>query len=81
MFRWIDESPLLNKIFPKVSATMSRNRGVPILFGIFLVIIAFLVQLVNILVDNTLLELLQVILHNGGILTALIGFLLVEPLR
>jgi hypothetical protein len=81
MFRWLDESPILNKFLPKVSEVTSKNRGVPILVGIIFVVIAFGVQLINIIADNVVLELIQVVFHNVGILTALIGFLLIEPLR
>jgi len=81
MFRWLDESTLLNKILPKISSVASKNRGVPILVGIVLVIIAFIVQLINVIAGSLVLEFVYVVFHNVGILTALIGFLLIEPLR
>ena len=80
MFRWLDRSSALSKLLEKVSTAMTRRRGLPVILGIFCVIISFIVQSVNIYVGNTTLELIGVIALHVGLLLALIGLLLAEAL-
>jgi hypothetical protein len=80
LLRRIDSSPLLIGVITRLSTLLARQRGLPAVVGIILVIIAFIIQTVNVFADSQLLELLGVITHSVGVLTALIGFLLAEPL-
>ncbi len=73
MLKRIDESKFLSRIIDGLSETVARQRGLPVVAGIALVIVAFVVQLLNVYANNTLLELAGVILQNVGILAALIG--------
>ncbi|MCU0512645.1 MAG: hypothetical protein MUE40_08735 [Anaerolineae bacterium] len=80
MFRRIDESPLLNRLLQRVSTLLARQRGLPVVAGIALIITGFVLQLINLALNAPVVELIQVICQNGGILIALIGLLLAEPL-
>jgi hypothetical protein len=59
---------------------MARRRGLPVVVGVALVLVSFVVQLVEMVAPSSLLHLLGVITLNVGILTALIGLLLADPL-
>jgi hypothetical protein len=80
MFKRVDESNWLANRIASLSEFMAKRRGLPVVIGIGLVIISFALQLVDVYVDSQLLHLIGVITLNVGILTALIGLLLAEPL-
>jgi hypothetical protein len=80
MFRSIDESSFLNTLLQRLSALLARWRGLPVVIGIVLFAVGFVIQLFNLIVGAPLLELLHIILQNVGILVALVGLLLAEPL-
>lgn len=80
MFRRVDQSNILIKLLQRLSSMLARRRGLPILVGIILVLLAFIIQLINLQVESPVIELIQVVLHNVGILAALLGILLAEPL-
>jgi len=80
MFRWIDRSPFLNRLIPRLTSVFSKNRGLPILLGVALFVIGFVLEVINYALQIPILDLAQILFRNIGILTALIGFMLVEPL-
>jgi lipid-A-disaccharide synthase-like uncharacterized protein len=80
MFKWINESHALARFLERLSATMAKQRGLPIVIGVLLVAVGFVVQLINIANPSKTLELIWAITLHGGLLLALIGILLVEPL-
>ena len=80
MFRRIDRSPTLSHLIERLSSLLARQRGLPVVLGIGLVVIGFVVQVLNVALHSPLLELLWAVLHNGGVLIALVGLLLAEPL-
>lgn len=80
MFKRIDQSPALARLIERLSGTLARQRGLPTVIGILFIIISFIVRLVDVYVDSQALELIWVITHHLGIIVALIGLLLVEPL-
>jgi hypothetical protein len=80
MFKRIDESPILARLIQFISDFMARRRGLPVVVGVALVLVSFVVQLVEMVAPSSLLHLLGVITLNVGILTALIGLLLADPL-
>lgn len=80
MFKRVDESNWLANRIASLSEFMAKRRGLPVVIGIGLVIISFALQLIDVYVDSRLLHLISVITQNVGILTALIGLLLAEPL-
>ncbi len=80
MFRRIDRSALLARWIERLSTFLARRRGLPVVVGILLVIVSFGLQVLDIYAASQGLRLLAVVLQNIGILLALIGLLLAEPL-
>jgi len=80
MFKRIDESPFLVKLLARVSNYLARRKGLPILVGVLLILLATILELVNIAVASSALEVVHVLLHGGGLLLSLVGVLLAEPL-
>lgn len=80
MFKQIDQSPFLIRLLKNLSDFLARQRGLPIVVGIIFIIGGFVVELINVGVGSPALEVTHIILHNVGLLSALIGFLLIEPL-
>lgn len=80
MFKRIDRSPALARLLEHLSATLARQRGLPIIIGVLLVAVSFIIQLVNVATPSQTLDLLWTITLHIGLLSALIGLLMVEPL-
>jgi len=80
MFRRIDRSQTLLRLLGRMSDLFAKQRGLPIIIGIMLIILSMVVQSINVFVDANLLELVGTISLHLGILIALIGIALVEPL-
>jgi hypothetical protein len=80
VFKRIDESSFLITTLERLSALLARQRGLPVIIGLVMVIIGAILQLTNIAVGSTVLEVVHVALQNLGIIVALIGLLLAEPL-
>lgn len=80
MFRWIDRSPFLNRMIPRLTTLFSKNRGLPVLLGILFFVIGFILEVLNYALQIPILDLAQILFRNIGVLTALVGFLLIEPL-
>ena len=80
MFKRIDESSWLASRIASFSEFMAKRRGLPVVIGIGLVIISFVLQLVDVYATSPTLHLISVITLNVGILAALIGLLLADPL-
>jgi hypothetical protein len=80
MIKWLDRSPALARLLETLSTAMSRQRGLPVIIGILLVIISFVVQVINVFSGSPLLELVGIVSMHVGILSALVGLLLAEAL-
>lgn len=80
MFKRIDESSWLANRIASLSEFMAKRRGLPVVIGIGLIIISFVLQLVDVYATSQTLHLIGVITLNLGILISLIGLLLADPL-
>lgn len=80
MFKKLDESKFLIRLLERLSNLLAKQRGLPVVIGIFLIIVGFVLQIINVAADNSFVELLGVIAHNAGVLIALIGLALATPL-
>lgn len=80
MFKFIDQSQFLIRLLQKLSAVLSKQRGLPIVIGLVLVVAGFVVELANLSLGNPALNVAQIVFRNLGIIAALVGLLLVEPL-
>jgi uncharacterized membrane protein len=80
MFRRIDRSTTLARWIERLSSFLSRRRGLPVVIGIIFVVVGFVFQLVEFYSPTPAVHLFAVIFHNLGVILALIGLLLAEPL-
>ena len=80
MFKRIDRSPLLGKWIERLSMFLARRRGLPVVIGIFLVIVSFILQIWDVYALSQPLHIVAIVFQNLGILIALVGLLLAEPL-
>jgi len=80
MFRWIDRSPLLARLFERITAALARQTGLLAIIGLLLIIISFIIHLISLALPHPALDLAWSITHHLGIIIAIIGILLVEPL-
>ena len=76
-----DQSPRLAEYIKKLSALLSRRRGVPIMVAVVLTAISLVLHLLGLLFPQSvwLLACGTTLLHVG-IIIGLIGILLIEPL-
>jgi len=80
MFKRIDSSPVLSRFLARFTERMAKQRGLPVVIGIFLVIVSLVIQSINVYANSQTLELIGVIVQHVGLLTALIGLLVSEVL-
>ncbi len=80
MIKRIDNSQFLSRLLQKTSDAIARQRGLPIVFGIMLVVVSLIVQSLNVFVSSQLLGLIGVVILHIGVLIALIGLAVTTPL-
>lgn len=80
MFKRIDRSPILARFIAFISEFLAKRRGLPVILGIGLVVLSLVLQLVDEYAQSRLLHLLGIIFQSVGIIVALLGLLLAEPL-
>jgi hypothetical protein len=80
MFKRMDRSVWLSRFIDRLSDMVAKQRGLPIMVGVVLVFLSLIIQSVNVFANSPALELLGVIVIHAGVLTALIGLLMVTPL-
>jgi hypothetical protein len=80
MFKRFDESPAVARFFEFLTTTLAKKRGLPVIVGIVLILVSFIIQAADVFVKSPALELLGVIALHVGVLVALIGLLLAEAL-
>ncbi|MCU0496731.1 MAG: hypothetical protein MUF87_05190 [Anaerolineae bacterium] len=76
----IDRSTFLSKLLDRLSDIIAKRRGLPVIAGIGFVILALIVQIIDVFVGSQFLELIGVLALHIGILTALIGLSLATPI-
>lgn len=80
MFKRIDGSKFLIQMLERLSDWLAARRGVPIIGGLVLFVIGSVLQLINVAVDSTMIEVVHILLQNLGVIAALVGILLLQPL-
>ena len=80
MLKRIDSSQFLVRILERMSTLLARRRGLPVVIGIVLIAIGFLFEVATVALGMESLAIIHVIFRNVGVLVALIGLLLSEPL-
>lgn len=76
----IDRSSFLVRILERLSNYLARHRGLPIIIGIVLIVIAGVLEFTNLFANVSGLSAVEVVVRTVGIVVALIGILLLEPL-
>lgn len=80
MFKFIDRSSFLSKLIDTMSNLLARQRGLPIIIGVVLLSLGFILQLINFFAPGAFIEFLSIVFNGVGILSALIGVMLATPL-
>ncbi len=80
MFKRIDQSSSLARLIEWISEFLARRRGLPVVIGIVLVVVSFVIQTINVSTGSQVLQLVGVVIEHLGVLIALIGMLLSQPL-
>ncbi|MDK3161554.1 hypothetical protein FBR02_17655 [Anaerolineae bacterium CFX9] len=78
--RRLDQSSHLSRLLERLSSLLARQRGLLTVLGLFLIIISFVIHLVSLNAPSTALTTLWSITHHAGLILAIIGLLLVQPL-
>lgn len=78
--RHIDESRFLIRLLQRISEWLAKQRGLPIIIGVVSVLLSLFVQVANLYANSPVLELAGIVFLHVGILIALIGILLIEPI-
>lgn len=78
--RQLDRSRRISRLLERTSSSLARRRGLLPILGVLLIIISFVIHLVGLAAPSPTLALLWSITHHVGLLLALIGLLLIEPL-
>ena len=76
----VDQSSSLISLLTRLSSWLSKQRGLPIVIGIIFIAGGGILEFVNILYNNPLVSMIEVIFHHFGLITALVGIALLEPL-
>lgn len=80
MFRRLDRSRRISTLLERLSNWLARRRGLPIVAGILLIVISFICALWNGASPSPGLSAASTLTLYLGLLLALIGIALVEPL-
>ena len=80
MLKHIDRSQRLNKLIQKLSEGTAKQRGLPVVIGIILIVISMALQSIDVFTDSNIIELLGVLAHHLGVLIALVGLTIAVPL-
>lgn len=80
MFRQIDRSQRISGLIERLSAWLARRRGLPVVLGILLIIVSLILQIINGASPSAALDTAATLTLYLGLLLALIGIALVEPL-
>jgi hypothetical protein len=80
MFRRLDRSSRISTILERLSGWLARRRGLPIVAGITFVVVSLILQLINGASPSSGVQTAATLTLYIGLLLALIGIVLVEPL-
>jgi len=80
MRKWLDQDEGLSELIRNLSNGLAKQQGLIPVIGIAAAVLGLLFLLANVFVGNSLLAFLGILLQGGGIIAALIGLLLIEPL-
>lgn len=76
----IDSSPTLIKWIAGLSKWLGKQRGLPIVIGIIFIAGGGVLEFFNIFYENPYVSMIEVVFNHFGLITALVGIALLEPL-
>lgn len=76
----LNSSRTLGRLISFFSGALARNRGVPILAGVVLVVISLVVHVLAAITDDVGWRIIAFLVLHAAIFTGLLGVLLAEPL-
>ena len=76
----IDQSSLLIRLLETVSTWLAKQRGLPIVIGIIFIAGGGVLEFLNVAFQSDAVAMVEIIFRNFGLVTALVGILLLEPL-
>jgi hypothetical protein len=76
----LDRSTFIARLIENASASVAQQQGLVPMIGIVLVIVGMILLLVNVFVGHAALAFFGILLEGVGVIAALIGILLIEPL-
>jgi hypothetical protein len=76
----IDRSQTLIKVLERVSTWLAKQRGLPIVIGIIFITGGGVLEFLNVAFESPAVSMVEIIFRTFGIITALIGILMLEPL-
>lgn len=80
MKKRIDRSQTLIKLLNNVSSWLAKQRGLPIVVGVIFITGGGVLEFLNVAFESPGVAMVEIIFRTFGIVTALIGILLLEPL-
>jgi len=76
----IDQSSFLINAITGLSQWLAKQRGLPIVVGIIFIAGGGVLEFLNIFFANPYVSMVEVIFRTFGLITALVGIALLEPL-
>lgn len=80
MLKRLDESRFLSRRIQKLSNWLAQKRGIPVVMGIVLIVASLILQSLSVFAESDVLQLVGIVAHHVGVLIALAGLLLANPL-
>lgn len=76
----IDRSQTLIRVLERVSTWLAKQRGMPIVIGIIFITGGGVLEFLNVAFGSSAVSMVEIIFRTFGIVTALVGILMLEPL-
>jgi hypothetical protein len=80
MFKRIDASQFLIKNLERLSTALAKQRGLPIIVGLALFVIGTILGFINLGVASGVLAFFVLLFKDLGVIVAIIGLMLAQPL-
>jgi hypothetical protein len=76
----LDQSTTLIRLLETISTWLAKQRGLPIVIGIIFIAGGGVLEFLNVAFKSDAVAMVEIIFRNFGLVTALVGILLLEPL-
>jgi hypothetical protein len=76
----LDRSQTLVKLLNTVSSWLAKQRGLPIVIGVIFITGGGVLEFLNVAFQSPGVAMVEIVFRTFGLVTALVGILLLEPL-